>query len=88
MKIEILTTPGCSNCSVVEKMLDEMGVSYDVVDVTEKPEYLQKYPVYTAPGVVINGKLEFTGVPKKQKLIEKIEDMKKTSRNTKMPKSE
>lgn len=79
MKVEILTTPGCSNCSVVEKMLDEMGVSYDVIDVTEKPEYLQKYPIYTAPGVVIDGKLEFTGVPKKQKLIEKIESVKKTS---------
>jgi len=79
MKVEILTTPGCSNCSVVEKMLDEMGVSYDVIDVTKKPEYLQKYPIYTAPGVVINGKLEFTGVPKKQKLIEKIEGVKKTS---------
>lgn len=79
MKVEILTTPGCSNCSVVEKMLDEMGVSYDVIDVTEKPEYLQKYPIYTAPGVVIDGKLEFTGVPKKQKLIEKIEGVKKTS---------
>ena len=79
MKVEILTTPGCSNCSVVEKMLDEIGVSYDVIDVTEKPEYLQKYPIYTAPGVVINGKLEFIGVPKKQKLIEKIESVKKTS---------
>jgi glutaredoxin len=79
MKVEILTTPGCSNCSVVEKMLDEMGVSYDIIDVTEKPEYLQKYPIYTAPGVVINGKLEFTGVPKKQKLIEKIEDVRKIS---------
>lgn len=79
MKIEILTTPGCSNCSVVEKMLDEMGISYDVIDVTKKPEYLQKYPIYTAPGIAIDGKLEFTGVPKKQKLIEKIEAVKKTS---------
>ncbi|MEX0855406.1 MAG: thioredoxin family protein [Nitrosopumilaceae archaeon] len=77
MKVEILTTPGCSNCSVVEKMLDEMGVPYDVIDITEKPEYLKKYPIYTAPGVVINGKLEFTGVPKKQKLVEKIEGAKK-----------
>ncbi len=72
MKIEILTTPDCSNCSVVEKMLDEMKVSYEVIDVTEKPEYLVKYPIYTAPGIVINEKLEFTGVPKKEKLIEKI----------------
>ncbi len=72
MKVEILTTPDCSNCSVVEKMLDELGVSYTVIDVTEKPEYLEKYPIYTAPGVVINEKLEFTGVPKKQELIEKL----------------
>ena len=72
MKIEILTTPGCSNCSVVEKMLDEMKVSYEVIDVTEKPEYLKKYPIFTAPGIVINEKLEFTGLPKKEKLIEKI----------------
>ena len=72
MKIEILTTPSCSNCSVVEKMLDEMKVSYEVIDVTEKPEYLEKYPIFTAPGIVINEKLEFTGVPKKEKLIEKI----------------
>ena len=26
MKIEILTTPDCSNCKVLEKMLDEMGI--------------------------------------------------------------
>jgi len=71
-KIQILTTPGCSNCRVVEKMLDEMNMSYDIIDVTEKPEYLDKYPAYTAPGIVINEKLEFIGVPKKQELAEKL----------------
>ncbi len=44
---------------------------YDM-DVDEKPEYLEKYPIYTAPGIVINEKLEFTGVPKKQELVEKL----------------
>lgn len=72
MKVEILTTPGCSNCSIVEKMLDDLGVKYEVIDVTEKPEYLKKYPIYTAPGIVIDGKLEFTGIPKKEKLKAKI----------------
>jgi len=28
MKVEILTTPDCANCSVVEKMLDEMKIPY------------------------------------------------------------
>jgi len=72
MKIEILTTPGCSNCSVVEKMLDELNVKYNLIDVTEKPEYLEKYPVFTAPAIVINDNLEFTGVPKKKDLLEKL----------------
>lgn len=71
-KVEILTTPDCANCSVVEKMLDQMGAPYEIIDITENPEYLQKYPIYTAPGVVIDGKLEFTGVPKKEKLAEKL----------------
>jgi len=71
-KVEILTTPGCTNCSVVEKMLDEMKVPYQVIDITEKPEYLEKFPIFTAPGLVINNKLEFTGIPKKEELIAKL----------------
>jgi len=75
MKVEVLTTPDCSNCSVLEKMLNEIGISYEVIDVTEKPEFLEKYPIYTAPGLVIDGKLEFTGIPK-QKELEKILNQK------------
>ncbi len=74
MKVEVLTTPDCSNCKVLEKMLDKLGISYDLIDVTEKSEYLKKYPIFTAPGLVIDGKLEFTGIPKK-------EDLKKFSIN-------
>jgi glutaredoxin len=70
MKVEVLTTPGCSNCQVLEKMLDKLGLSYDLIDVTEKPEYLEKYPIFIAPGLIINGKLVSTGIPK-------IEDLKK-----------
>ena len=75
MKVQILTTPDCTHCSVVEKMLDGLKIPYEVIDITEKPEYLEKYPIFTAPGVVINGKLEFTGVPKKEKLMEKFESL-------------
>lgn len=71
-KIEILTTPFCGNCNVVEKILEELNFSYEIIDVTEKPEYLEKYPIFTAPGVVIDGKLEFTNIPKKQELLEKL----------------
>lgn len=72
MKIQVLTTPDCSNCHVLERMLDDLGIKYEIIDVTEKPEYLEKYPIFTAPGLVINNKLVFTGIPKKQELESKL----------------
>ena len=71
-QIQILSTPDCSGCAVVEKMLDDMGAKYEIIDVTKTPEILEKYPIMTAPGIVIDGKLEFTGVPKKEELRKKI----------------
>ncbi len=71
-KVEILTTPSCGNCNLVEKILNELNISFEIIDVTEKPEYLEKYPIFTAPGIVIDDKLEFTGVPKKHEILEKL----------------
>ena len=70
MKVQVLTTPSCSNCTILEKMLNKLGISFDLIDISERPEFLERYPIFTAPGLVINGKLEFTGVPK-------LEDLKK-----------
>ena len=64
MKVQILTTPGCSNCSVLENILEKLNVTYDLIDITKQPEYLAKYPIFIAPGLVINEKLVFTGIPK------------------------
>lgn len=72
MKVQILSTPDCSSCAKVERMLDEMNIKYEVVDVTKNPKILEKYPLMSAPGIVINGKLEFTGVPNKEKLKKKL----------------
>ncbi len=72
VKVQILTTPGCIMCFQVKKMLDNLKVKYEVIDVTKKPEFLKKYPILTAPGVVINSKLEFTGVPTLEDLKKKL----------------
>lgn len=72
MKVQILTTPGCPSCAKVKQMLDEMKVKYETIDVTKNPKILEKYPVMSAPGIVINGKLEFTGVPGKDMLKKKL----------------
>jgi len=72
MKVLVLTTPGCSNCIVLERMLNKLSVRYDLIDVTENPEYLKKYPIFTAPGLVIDGKLFSIGIPKKEDLEKKF----------------
>ena len=74
MKVQILTTLGCSNCNVLEKMLEKLGVKYELINVTEKPQYLEKYPIFIAPGLVINEKLEFTGIPKYDELEKKFSE--------------
>ena len=71
-RVQVLTTPACSSCVAVEKMLDRMGVGYELIDITENPGILQKYPIMTATGIVIDGKLEFTGVPSALELAGKL----------------
>ncbi len=72
MNVQILVTPHCSGCVKVEKMLDAMKVKYEIIDITKNPEILHKYPIMSAPGIVINGKLEFIGVPKENDLRRKV----------------
>lgn len=71
MNVKVLTTPGCTNCNTLEKILNEMNIQYSIIDITKYPEYLKKFPIFTAPGLVINDTLAYVGIPKKQDL-EKI----------------
>lgn len=64
--VQFITVPGCAQCAkakaVIEKVqrdFPDMRVTY--LDVTEHPEILQKYRIMSAPGIVVNGALEYTG---------------------------
>lgn len=77
MKIELLTMPGCAHCAaakvVMEKIKGEFPeMELEIIDVTEHPELSAKYMLMSAPGVVINGKLEFSGGVKEDELREKL----------------
>lgn len=61
-----ITVPNCAQCAkakhVIEKVqpdFPELKVEY--MDIIEHPEILQQYRVLSAPGIVLNGKLEYTG---------------------------
>lgn len=64
MEIKILG-PGCANCHKVEEMaktaVKELGIDAEVVKVSDVQE-IMKYTLST-PGLVINGKLKYSGKP-------------------------
>lgn len=77
MKIELLTMPGCAHCAAAKVVMDKMKGEFpemelEIIDVTEHPELSAKYMLMSAPGVVINGKLEFSGGVKEDELREKL----------------
>ena len=77
-KVLILDTPGCASCKYAEELIDRIKkegnikIDVEVKDITKHPELLQKYPIMSAPGIVIDGKLEFTGRPSEKKLREAL----------------
>lgn len=77
MKIELLTMPGCGHCAAAKETVEKIKAEFpelevEIFDVTENPELSQKYMLMSAPGVVINGKLEFTGGVNEEELREKL----------------
>lgn len=76
--IKVLTMPGCAHCpeakELAYKMKKEMpDLEVKVIDVSKHPEVAAKYQLMSAPGIVINDKLEYVGgVPKEEELREKL----------------
>lgn len=77
-KVQILDTPGCPSCIIAEKIINRikeennLNFEIEVIDVTKNPEILQKYQIMAAPGIVIDEKLEFTGMVSEKKLKKKL----------------
>lgn len=77
-EVMILKTQGCISCAqasrIVNKIKEEEKLRFKVkeIDVLQNPEILQKYPILSSPGIVIDGKLEFAGMPSEKKLRERL----------------
>lgn len=72
----VLSTSNCSSCkkakTMLERMQKDIRMNIEEYDIMAHPGLLQKYPIMSMPGIVINGKLEFTGLPDEKKLREKL----------------
>jgi glutaredoxin len=84
-EVEFITMPGCVQCAkakaVIEKVkpdFSDMRVTY--LDATEHPELIEKYKIMSAPGIIIDGDLAFTGGVSEAALRERL-----TTRSSKPP---
>lgn len=53
------------------------GLDWEEVDLTEFPELAAQHGIMSVPAVVIDGKLEFTRVPKEEEVRAKIDALMK-----------
>lgn len=77
-RVQVLSTPGCSGCDQIKRLIAQVlkefpGLDWEEVDLTEHPELAARYRIMSVPAVVIDGKLEFARVPNEERLRQKIQ---------------
>lgn len=84
-KVTILSTPGCVPCAQAKKILQQIAkqvpLELEEINVMGRPELLEKYRFAAMPGIVINGKLEFSGLPNEKELRERLINKEKNRVN-------
>lgn len=79
MLVELFVAPhGCADCGRAERLVRQVAASYPNVEVREvnvidAAERVADYRVFTTPFIVIEGTLEFVGVPSEADLRARFE---------------
>lgn len=59
--------------ALIEKAKDQISdIQVEEIDVAANPAVGVKYRVMSTPAIAINGKLEFTGVPREDALLARL----------------
>lgn len=80
--LEELVSPGCHICKAFEEFWHSIenswpSVTYKKIDVTTPAgqEMVQKYMIFSSPGIILNGKLWATGGFNRDKFIAKLKEL-------------
>ena len=49
----LFTTPTCTNCKMIKKMLEESGTKYTLIDATQNQDLVEKYNIEKAPTLIV-----------------------------------
>lgn len=82
IKMQIVTSPGCECCQDLKRHIEDVKKDFPglEVEITDAPtpsgqKLVQKYNILAAPGIIINGNLEFTGETKEEDLRKKLKEI-------------
>ncbi len=80
IRIEIFTSPGCSNCrrakDELRKLSQEIGadaIHCREVNILDEMDYAVNLGVLSTPAIAIDGELVFSGLPSRKKLRAELE---------------
>lgn len=79
IKVELVKNEGCTHCAQVKALLEKISPDFpdlkveDILMTTDKGmELVTKHGIMSSPGVIINGKLAFTGGASEKQLREAL----------------
>ncbi len=82
IKMQIITSPGCECCEDIKTYIKDVQKDFpelqvDIISMTTSlgQELVQKYNILSAPGIIMNGKLEFSGETKEEDLRKKLKEI-------------
>lgn len=71
LKVEVFSSPGCGKCAqardVLREVVESLGtdkVSWREVNILEEMDYAVDLGIMASPSIAIDGKLEFTSLPR------------------------
>lgn len=79
-RVQVLMTPGCAKCPETEEVVDEVvaefdGVDWEEVDISEDPGRGTELGVLSVPAVVVDGEVFGTGVPDRDELRDRVQQV-------------
>ena len=83
INIQFVTVPGCHECAKAKKIFEELTPQYpqmkiEEIDATTPKgvELIQKYGIFSSPGIILNGELFSTGALNKDEFVKKLNELK------------
>ena len=84
INIQFVTVPGCHECAKAKKIFEELKPKYPEMQIEEinvttpqGTELVQKYGIFSSPGIIINGELFSTGALNKDEFVKKLDELSK-----------